>query len=404
MKTIKIKPDKYYIIHAGQVWEGAGSSGLLQNCTVTIKKGRIERVSTGGLKTEINDAQHDAQVIRLPEITLMPGLIDCHVHLAFDSQNLLKTIEEWTTNPAATRSRIKQWMQDSLSSGLVALRDGGDLYGFSLQTREAQKTGQLEGPKILSPGTALYKKGRYGHFLGPGIETLADAKDQIAALAEQKVDHIKIVVSGLVSFKEYGLVGKTQFTAEELRAIVDTAHRYGLPVMAHASSDEAVSTAISAGVDSVEHGYFVKDATLKQMAESQTAWLPTVAPLGNLLTAGHVPYPGANLDVIRRSYEGQLEAINKAVNYGVLLGIGTDAGANQVYHGKSYLDELKYYQKAGLSNEEILSAATSASAKIVGMHEAGHLKPGKLPLFIGVRGNPLQNLNQLKNIEFIAYI
>lgn len=143
------------------------------------------------------------------------------------------------------------------------------------------KEGRIDGPEILSCGQAIYKKGRYGSFLGPGVSSLDEARQMIDSMCEQGVDWIKILVSGIVSFKEFGNVGFVQFSQTEINCLVDYAHSLGVPVMAHASSDEAVVLALNAGVDSVEHGYFLSTGSLKVMAERNIPWVPTVAPVAN---------------------------------------------------------------------------------------------------------------------------
>lgn len=396
MNFYKIFAKDKLIIKAKALWDGV--SDTLTNKSVIIADGRIREV------TDYIESVQGYKELSLSDLTLLPGLIDCHVHLAFDSQNLQETIKEWSQTPSATYARIKKWMTDSLRYGVTAVRDGGDLMQFGLSARNMQATGEIMGPKVVATGSAIYRKGKYGNFLGPGINTFEDAKEQIDQLIEKQVNQIKLVLSGLVSFKEYGVVGKPQFVLEELDPIVKYAHSRGMRIMAHASSDEAVALCVKAGVDSVEHGYFVSSESLKKMADSNTAWVPTIAPLGNLVKLNHLPYPGAKLEVIKRTYEEHLISINKAFQLGVNLGIGTDAGANQVYHGASYHDELNFYLDAGLQPFQVLTSATINSAKIIGMEAMGKIKPGYIPTLIAVRGNPLQDLKALEKVEVVFFI
>ncbi len=396
MKLIKIESQQNYIIKGARIWDGS-SPMLSQNRYILVEHGHITK-----LVPHLDGTDQKFTVMDCGDLTLLPGLVDCHVHLAFDSENLLRTINEWSTNPEATWVRLQRWLADSLSWGITTLRDGGDLHGFNLRARDNILNGQLTGPNIISTGKAIYKKGKYGNFLGPGITSYAEAAEQIQQLTQQNTNQLKVVVSGLVSFKDYGVVGKPQFSVDELKPIVELAHQSGLPVMAHASSDEAVRICIESGVDSVEHGYFISENALKMMADLSISWVPTVAPLGNLVKLGHLPYGGARLDVIKRTYEGQLTAINRAAELGVLLGVGTDAGANHVLHGYSFHEELAYYQAAGLSPYQVLRCATSNGAKITGADKCGLLQPGFAPFLIGVEGDPLKDLKGLQQVQLVV--
>ncbi len=399
MQFLKISLSKDYLLIPDLVWDGI-SANLSKGLAVFISKGIINRLIPFHALYE--DTLENLEVVHLNGITLMPGLVDCHVHFAMDCENLLRTVEQWENRPDLVERRTCKAAADYVANGVLAVRDGGDKMKIGLKARDSINNGELPGPLVTAAGQAIFKKGRYGEFLGPGIETVDDALTQINILKEEGIDQLKIIISGLVSFKEFGVVGPAQFTIPELRALVNKAHSLGLKVMAHASSAEAVEVAVRSGIDSVEHGYFLATRQLKLMAEYRTAWIPTVAPLGNLVAGNHLPYEGADMDVIRKSYEIQLARIKEAFDLGVLLGVGTDAGANQVLHGYSYHDELGYYIVAGLSNHAVLCLATSVSAKIIGRdNEIGSIYPGRKPFLIGLPGNPLTSLNVLKKPEWV---
>ena len=170
--------------------------------------------------------------------------------------------------------------------------------------------------------------------------------------------------------------------------------------MAHASSDEAVSMSIAAGVDTVEHGYFLSHASLEKLAEKQIPWVPTVIPVAaQLHSAGAGSNDRRNRYVIEKTVEQQLEMINQASALGVILGVGTDAGAGGVQHGYGFHQELELYQNAGLTNAQILRCATLNGANILKLGW-GCLQPGCPAAFIAVEGNPLNTLATLKNIKY----
>jgi imidazolonepropionase-like amidohydrolase len=397
MHQLRITTDKEYLICPDAIWDGIGGN-LLRYHAVYIKKGRIHRIIE---QAHIQSISY-AETIRLPGITLLPGLIDCHIHLAMDGLDLQQVIKEWDERPARTEVRVQDELAAYLQCGIVAVRDGGDRNNIGL---EAKKTaaGCRPGPRIVATGQAIYRYGRYGAFLGPGIRDITEIAGTVRKLAADGADQLKVLVSGLVSFKNFGAVGAPQFTEKELACIVETGHACGLKVMAHASSREAVDISIAAGVDSVEHGYFLSDYSIEEMARRGTAWVPTLAPLGNLLKNKCVPYPGADLEVIKRTLEIQQRQLMKAAAAGVVLGIGTDAGANMVPHGASYIDELNYLREAGLDQIKILQAATGDGAGIIGLdHVMGTLEPGREPYLIGVKGSPLDSPAPLEDPVFVC--
>jgi len=325
-------------------------------------------------------------------------LVDCHVHFSMNCLNLSQAIDNWHNNPTVVMDLARQAAADYLANGVLAVRDGGDKMNIGLEVKNRINRSDFPGSVITATGQAIFRKGKYGDFLGPGADSLEDALVQAELFRGTGIDQLKVIISGLVSFKDYGMVGPLQFSTAELTEIVNKAHGMGLKVMTHASSAKAVETAVLAGVDSVEHGYFVETAQLELMAKKDTAWIPTLAPLGNLVTNGQIPYPGAASDVIKKSFELQLCRLREASRLGVNLGIGTDAGANQVPHGFSYHQELQYYSMAGLDRAEILKLATKVSAKIIGREKTlGSIGPGKSPFLIALSGNPFKSLSHLKS-------
>ena len=366
-----------------------------------IQKGCIARILTN---FHIDQIPPGWEVVSLPELTILPAFIDCHVHVALDGVDFTAAVERWADDNAWL-GQVKAALDHSLDSGLATIRDGGDNGMIGLRTKKLIEKGELEGPRIIACGQGIGKVGKYGSFLGPGIANVEEACLLIDALNKQGVDWVKILISGIVSFKEYGKIGAVQFTQRELNIIIRHAHDLGLPVMAHASSDEAVSLGIKAGVDTLEHGYFVSAQSLASMAEKGIPWVPTVVPVANQLKVQpSLNHSLESREIIKRTYELQLKKIEQAQSLGVAIGIGTDAGAGGVVHGFDYFRELELFAQAGLSPREVLKGATSTSAQICGLQEEiGSIEVGKKALLIGVRGDPFQDINALQNIEFLLY-
>ncbi|HBT46601.1 MAG TPA: amidohydrolase [Peptococcaceae bacterium] len=398
MKVLRLTPQTRLDLFPGYLWDGE-SPALTSDMVVCLRQGRIDRIIP-----QASYRPDGSQQLYLPQLTLLPGLVDAHVHLALDGLDFKTSVDRWQ-DPEAMSRCIKKQLEAFLEHGVLAIRDGGDASGWNLWARDRAP---LEGPvpRIVATGRALHKKGFYGSFLGPPLTPPYDWEGTVKGLAAAGSDQIKVIVSGLVTFRHWGEVGPVQFDVNELRPLVEAAHERGLKVMAHANSDGAVRQAVLAGVDSVEHGYFVSDETLELMAERGTYWAPTVAAVANRLKVGRGrEYNPRERDIIKGTVELQLKKIAHAHERGVRLIIGTDAGAPGVYHGRSYEDELSFFLAAGLPPLAVLRAATSVGAGALGLaSELGSIAPGKLPYLIAVAGNPLEDPSALQRLEAVILL
>lgn len=400
MALKQVTPEKNLVILAGTLIDGTGQKPR-NDQAIIITEQQIKDIIPQKKLNE-NSKLANYQQIDLNESTILPGFIDTHVHLALDGIDFKKVTKEWNS-PAKTQKRVKKELQNTLKSGVIAIRDGGDNAKIGLKTKRRIDKEEITGPQIITTGQAIYKKDNYGSFLGPGINCKKAIQKEVSRLSQLGIDQLKVLVSGIVSFSNYGKVGDVQFTTDELKYIVDLAHHLNLKVMAHASSEEAVRRSIAAGVDTLEHGYFLSEDSLKRLAEKDIPWIPTVVPVANQLKVPE-QYSEEQLNIIKRTYELQLEMVDKAAQIGVTLGIGTDAGAYQVRHGLSYFTELELFNQTSLSPLEIIKIASTNNAEIIGAkQQLGSIKAGKTPNLIAVQGNPLENFSLLEKPETIIY-
>jgi len=377
----------HIILRAGRILTGH-SLHPKENMLVTI---------TGGIITSIEPANNKPpkDTLDLSSYTLVPGPVDCHVHLALDGVDFKSCMKNWH-NRELMAQQIKMRLHNNLRYGITSLRDGGDRGGLSLTFKDDN----YPGPRVKASGAALRIKDMYGSFLGPGLNK-NQLQETVLYLARKNANQIKVLVTGVVSFKEYGRVGPTQFDLPALQKIVQTASKKGLKVMAHANSDEAVRTCLQAGVHSIEHGYFLSRDTLKIMAEKEIYWIPTIVPVANQLKKPYSQrFSQKEQNIIEKTYKRQQEMLCIAHEMGVPLGIGTDAGASGVLHGKGFHEEIRLYHDAGLSPEAILKAATIEGSRLLGLDSG--LEQGKPPRFTAVAGNPLKDLTVLKTPRYIA--
>ena len=326
--------------------------------------------------------------------TVMPGLVDCHVHLAFDGVDDEKAMAGWK-EPESFQSMAVSRFESLISNGILAVRDGGDQLGINLLLRKKAQEKEIPGPFITATGNALRRRNSYGSLLGENGD-----EDNVARLALAGVDQIKVVTSGLVSIKEYGRVGPLHFSFEDLQIIVNKAHSLGLKVMAHADSDQAVDMSLRVGIDSIEHGYYISRESMLRMAELQRCWTPTLMPVYIWTVVSGVNPEYQN--IAKRIYRRHQEMIKQAIDMDITVGVGTDSGSPSIRHGELYYKELELYSEAGLSTEQIIRAATTNGSAITGT-SPGILKGHTANLLV-LEKNPLQEgISALKKIKYTLH-
>jgi len=397
LQLIELSPHDRLIIDAQALFTGIDLR-FKKDVSIHIWDGKVQLIKKRAKnhKAHQREAAGDrknCRIISSHSLTVIPGLIDCHVHLAFDGMSGQHPHEE----AFSLAERLQGNLSSNLACGIVAVRDGGDRGGAGLVCRDLVNAAELTGPVVMASGKALHNTGGYGSFLGAETAPEEFAK-AIKRLAADNVDQVKALVSGIVSFKEYGRVGSVQFSLKELRRIVRIAADYGLKVMAHASSEQAVRLCIAAGVHSIEHGYFISESSLKAMADQGIAWAPTVVPVA-VQSRSADPTEAA---VIERTYRRQLRMIRLAQRLGVILGVGTDAGASGVRHGTGFWQELQLYREAGLTVEETLLAATKNGARIIGREESlGVIAPGRPAFLLIAEGDPLSPPGKQVRLKYL---
>ncbi|MDD3315533.1 MAG: amidohydrolase family protein [Syntrophaceticus sp.] len=396
MQLIELCTKDNLIIDAGALFTGIDQQ-VNKNVRVYIWDGKVQSIEKQAVNSRVEKpvgGMKNRRVIPANNMTVVPGLLDCHVHLALDG------VSSPSPHRSVLRGRIRQKLASDLAYGIVAVRDGGDRDDIGLVCRDKVNNMELKGPVVMASGNAVRKKGEYGSFLGAGTTSKELAKT-MKKLLMKNINQVKVLVSGIVSFKEYGRVGKIQFSLQELEQIVKIAGEHGLKVMAHASSDEAVQLCIGAGVHSIEHGYFISEDSLKEMADRGIAWIPTVIPVA-VQNQQRVPSKIGKAAVIEHTYQRQLRMIRLAQHLGVLLGVGTDAGAAGVQHGVGYMQELQLYQETGLTLEETLLAATRNSAQIMGMKDSlGIIAPGRPAYLLLMEGDIFANPGKQFDIKYL---
>jgi len=259
---------------------------------------------------------------------------DCHMHMVLDGVYYRDAIDRH--KGGAVESIVRDILQQYADAGVAFLRDGGDAWRVADKAKEFSSEYGIE---YLSPSFPIHKNGRYGSFIGLGFDDMREYRALVNRAAEYGADFIKIMISGLMDFNQFGVLTCEPLSAEEIREMIHIAHEEGFAVMAHANGARTVEAAVKAGIDSIEHGAYMDDEAVSALAESHAAWVPTLSTVGNLLTDSR--YPTAAL---QRIYDYQREKIAQFCLLGGRLGLGSDAGAYLVPHVEGIRTEYQHLQ------------------------------------------------------------
>ena len=230
------------------------------------------------------------------------------------------------------------------------MRDGGDHFGACSYAKSI--AGEY-GITYLMPVYALYREGNYGKVAGIPYRDFKEYHALVLKAKSLGADFIKIMVSGILDFNQFGVVSETDYCLSDVKELVHIAHEEGFAVMTHASGTEKVRFAAEAGVDSIEHGYYIDNETLQILKEKQIVWVPTAVTSENLIKTERF-----NEDEVKKISDCHKAAIKEAAGLGVLIGCGSDAGAYAVRHGQGAVDEYNLlHELIGINTDSILKSA-----------------------------------------------
>jgi imidazolonepropionase-like amidohydrolase len=275
-------------------------------------------------------------------------LNECHGHIILGGENFRQCIDQHANG--VNRDVIRTRLELCKNSRITFFRDGGDNKGASEYA--AAVAGEY-GIDYRTPIYAIHKNGCYGKFLGFGFEDMDEFKKLAQSVVQRHGNFIKIMASGILDFNSYGVVTPGSPTFGELQYMVSFCHDMGYRVMAHCSGRENVRRAVLAGCDSIEHGFYIDSETIAAMVEKDIIWVPTAAPVANLIGKGK--FDDAVLSKIMSEHYA---AIKKAHLAGCLIAPGSDLGSGMVYPGKGTAQEYEYLTfNAGLTVSDLDKAA-----------------------------------------------
>ena len=380
---------------------------IVKNSSITIDDHKIVSIDKGYIKVSKND-----NLIDLRGLTVMPGLMDMHVHFGGEYQSKAERpvkVERETEAILATAHAYT-----TLKAGFTTVRQVGDSGLVAISLRDAIKNGYVIGPRIFTSGKSIATTGGHAdptngkaiddyEYPTPEDGVINGPYDAFTAVRQRYkdgADGIKLTVTGgVLSVAKSG--DNPQFTEEEVDAVVMAAKDYGMWVAVHAHGSEGMKRAVIAGVDSVEHGTFMTEEVMDLMIERGTYYVPTIS-------AGEFVAEKSKIDnyfpeIVRpkaASVGPQIgDTFGKAYKKGVKIAFGTDVGVQP--HGTNW-KEFVYMNQYGMPAIETIVAATIETAKLLGESDTlGSISVGKIADIIAISGKPLEDMNDMQNVYFV---
>ncbi|OHC98489.1 MAG: Xaa-Pro dipeptidase [Sphingopyxis sp. RIFCSPHIGHO2_01_FULL_65_24] len=394
---------KTTVIYAGHVITDADKPTLGAS-TVIITDDRITSISAGRTAPPA-----DAEIVDLGDKTLLPGLIDLHVHLTGDPGGDYRSEavdpDEWGVVVGVKNAGI------TLRAGFTTVREAGSAQYTAFSLRRGTAAGFITGPRIIAAGPALSIVGGHGDVTGfrEDVHGVLDqgytctgaveCAEKVRKASRAGADIIKITATGgVLSQQGRGLEG--HFSRAELDSIATTAHSLGLKVMAHAHGARGIEDAAAAGIDTIDHGTFADDAALRVMKAKGTYLVPTLMAFEGIKERlGKGIYTPTVEEKVRMTMGSVGKAVTRAKALGVPVAFGTDAGVFD--HGRN-AGEFALLVANGLTPREAVAAATTVAAKALSMeNEIGRIAPGMSADLIAVSGDPLTDVRTLEKVDWV---
>lgn len=378
-------------------WLVDGSGGPVQkDIWIRLCGDRIVAVHRNDPES-ISPTQPD---VDLSGMTILPALIDAHVHLAFPGS---EDPEIRRAGISANRQRVEKQIRENLHQhwrcGVLGVRDGGDRDGHVLRIKCQERSFGDAPVDWAAAGWAWHAPGRYGSAIGRAPQHRHLLADTLQS-QDIKFDHLKIIQSGMNSLDHFGRQTAPQFSLDQLHAAFALARKHGRPVMVHANGRDPVRLSIQAGCHSIEHGYFMGKDNLQRLSDRGIWWVPTVVPMSRL-SQNRTLTPNQR-ETALRTRDHQLEQIARSLHMGVRIAVGTDAGSPGVEHGFSLREEIQWLMEAGMNLSSAVRSASLEATTLLGWTQRGAVLPGFRADLIAVRGQPNDLPHSLKRIEAIC--
>ena len=348
--------------------------------------------------------------VEAADSTLMPGLIEAHAHLFLEGGelNAERRAAHLMQRPPDLFDAARARLDRLVHLGIIGVRDAGDKDGVGLSLSKLYASGpgvRPLMPYVESPGADIHHQGRYGGFMAEPLENYPSPPECVDASVAAGADRIKIITTGIVNFKAGAVAPEPQMTADEIAQLVAAAKGHQRQTFAHASGETGIDRALAGGVDSIEHGLFIREDQLARMRDQNIAWVPTFAPLqAQVDHAAILGWDAATVSHLQRLLDQHAARLVQAHALGVPIIAGSDAGSYGVMHGLGLLYELELMERAGLPAPAVLNAATGVSANRLAYKERfGRISPGWKSRFILTRHPPLATVLNLLLPKLVVF-
>jgi imidazolonepropionase-like amidohydrolase len=397
------------MIHAGTLMDRPGRAPR-RNVTIMVRDGLIQSVQDG-----FTTAPVGARVMDLRDRTVLPGLIDSHVHLMSDRAGQEGAIAGFTED-VPLRSQEAAWnARKTIEAGFTTVRNLGAGGGIVRGLRDAINRGWVTGPRIVDAGRGISATtGHSDPTLGVREElhdellqdaSLCDSAESCRRAVRRQIslgaDVIKIATTGGVN-SNIGLGLGAQMFEDEVRALIETAHLYGKKVAVHAHGADGLNLALRHGADSIEHGTLMDAESVRLFRQSRAFYVPTLSTVNGYLERIRAN-PNAYPPAVREKIDWRIKvtglSLRRAHEAGVRIAFGTDAGVSK--HGRN-ADEFLLMVQHGMNPMQAIQAATVNAAELLGLaDQIGSIEPGKSADLIAVAGDPLSDVAALQNVSFV---
>ncbi|MFK8213756.1 metal-dependent hydrolase family protein [Haloferax volcanii] len=357
------------------------------NVVIDESTGRIASVSD---ETE-GETRHCSGAV------VAPGLVDAHVHLMMDGRPDVAAYRSEPVERACYRAAAN--LRKTLEAGVTTVRDLGSPGNTATSAKAAVAAGELDGPRVLAAGEPITMTGGHAHWLGRE----ADGPDEVRKAAREQLkrgaDVVKCIATGGV-LTTGAVTGAPELTEAEIRALAEAASAKGVPTAAHAHGEAGIKNAARAGVSSVEHGMFMDEEAADLMVDNGTYWVPTASAVREIVEAGVEagipPEAVSKAEDAAERFEG---AWSHALDAGVNIAMGTDAGTPFNDHGENALREMELLVEYGLSPAEALEAATVGGADLLGLDDVGKVAEGYVADLVVLDADPSEDAGAWRTVR-----
>jgi imidazolonepropionase-like amidohydrolase len=382
-------------IRSVRVIDGTGQT--IERATVVIRGTTIAAVGSGrDLSIPLGATKIDGR-----GLTLLPGLIDCHVHLCLGAEpDVIDAITKET--PALTLLKSSRSARQTLEAGFTTVRDVGSRDHSIFALQQAIGDGLVPGPRIVGAGLAICMIGGHARFIGQEVEGVHQVRAAVRAQISAGAAVIKVIASGGVLTPGTS-PDQAQMTVEELQAAVEEAQRAGRKVAAHAHGSSGMKNAVRAGVHSIEHATLMDEEAAIMMKQQGVFMVPTLSALATTAACRlGCGVPDSARDKAKAMTKRHARSFKNALRHGIQIAMGTDAGTPFNFHGEN-AQELERMVAFGMTPMEAIMASTSAAARLIGIHDSvGTIEKGKQADLLLIAGNPLKRISLFRDRDRIA--